>query len=129
MDNVSANAGMVNEVTASISTLLGGIQNLVGGGGTAAGVSFMTAWAAAITANAALVKNAVKGVLGGVAGQAGEGGRGMGTPSGAPESGGGPVTYITNNYKVTNVAINQAISGENAPAQANQSIYGFLTLY
>jgi hypothetical protein len=107
----SGQAADVQAAQTALSSILGGLANLSAAGGTSAGVSFMQAYAAAITANGSLLSSALAGVLPSAAG-GGSASSGSAAASGAGKAGGANVQgdYIE---KQVNVNLTQNFNNSN----------------
>lgn len=126
-EDFSGSADAVNQVTAAISSMLGGIENLVAGAGTAAGAGFVDNLVAALVAGTSRVVDAAAGLGSQMAGAvAGAGGGGAGG-AGAGMGGG---TVINNYTTITHKNINLTqITTPDVASNAGQSVYSLQATY
>jgi hypothetical protein len=119
----SVDATAVNAVTAALSSMLGGIQNMTSLSGTASGAGWVSSFAAAIAAGAPSIQAAIAAALAGSGGTATSGGA-------APTTGGVGGTVINNTYNTSNKSFNISVVNQDSGAAAttNAGLVG-LTLF
>ena len=123
-DNFAVSADTVNSVTAALSSMLGGIENMVAANGTTSGQSWVASFVAAINAGAGSIQAAIAAATGpGAANGTGSGPGG--TIRATPPGGGTGGTTINNTYN--NFTKNFSISVTNTDAGAASATAAGLT--
>jgi hypothetical protein len=130
-EQVAGRASVVNQVSAAIASVLGGLAALVDAEAYQAGVSIGQSIAAGIAAGLTGAVGVIGSALMAAATSDG-GGRGLGTPGVAPGGGGGGgnVTHIYNTDNSKNVTVSQVINTTpDNVGKASGGLYSLLASY